>query len=181
MSFPLDKSPIRARGGKGLLFLPPWPTGIIAGFRIGNPPAGARPPNRSTRSDPAPGSCLHPDGVSLAPKYSGSTANPHGIMLSEVNVMDIKKIKEVAVPILRQYGVEKAAVFGSYARGDQNQDSDIDILIEYAPNARKTLLVRARIINELKNALQRDVDVITEKSLSRHFRDEVLREKKVIM
>lgn len=95
--------------------------------------------------------------------------------------MDIKKIKEVAVPILRQYGVEKAAVFGSYARGDQNQDSDIDILIEYAPNARKTLLVRARIINELKNALQRDVDVITEKSLSRHFRDEVLREKKVIM
>jgi len=95
--------------------------------------------------------------------------------------MDIEKIKEVAVPILRQYGVETAAVFGSYARGDQNQESDIDILIEYAPNARKSLLVRARIINELRNALQRDVDVVTEKSLSRFFRDEVLREKKVIM
>lgn len=96
-------------------------------------------------------------------------------------MMDIERIKELAVPILRQYGVEKAAVFGSYARGDQNQDSDIDILIEYAPNVRKSLLIRARIIYELKNALQRDVDVITERSLSRFFKDEVLREKKVIM
>lgn len=95
--------------------------------------------------------------------------------------MDIEKIKELAVPILKQYGVEKAAVFGSYARGDQNKDSDIDILIEYAPNVKRSLLIRARIINELKNALQRDVDVVTERSLSRFFRDEVLREKKVIM
>jgi len=95
--------------------------------------------------------------------------------------MDIEKIKELAVPILKQYGVEKAAVFGSYARGDQNKDSDIDILIEYAPNVRKSLLIRARIINELKNVLQRDVDVVTVRSLSRFFRDEVLSEKKVIM
>ena len=97
------------------------------------------------------------------------------------DVRDIEKIKEIAVPILKQYGVEKASVFGSYARGDQNQDSDIDILIEYAPNARKSLLVRARIINELKKALQRDVDVITKNSLSRFMRDQVLREKRVIM
>jgi predicted nucleotidyltransferase len=95
--------------------------------------------------------------------------------------MDIEKIKELAVPILKQYGVEKAAIFGSYAKGNQNQDSDIDILIEYAPSARKSLLIRARIIDELKNALKRDVDVVTEKSLSRFFRDEVLREMKVIM
>jgi predicted nucleotidyltransferase len=95
--------------------------------------------------------------------------------------LDIEKIKELAVPILKQYGVEKAAIFGSYARGNQNQDSDIDILIEYAPSARKSLLIRAKIIDELKKALKRDVDVVTEKSLSRFFRDEVLREKKVIM
>ncbi|HCJ79461.1 hypothetical protein DK28_0201290 [Peptococcaceae bacterium SCADC1_2_3] len=95
--------------------------------------------------------------------------------------MNIEKIKEIAVPILRQYGIEKAALFGSYARGDQKDDSDIDILIEYAPGVRKSLLIRARIINELKNALQKDVDVVTENSLSQFFKEDVLREKKVLI
>ena len=96
-------------------------------------------------------------------------------------MMNIEKIKEIAVPILRQYGIEKAALFGSYARGDQKDDSDIDILIEYSPGVRKSLLIRARIINELKNALQKDVDVVTENSLSQFFKEDVLREKKVLI
>ena len=96
-------------------------------------------------------------------------------------VMDIEKIKEVVAPILRRHGVAKAFIFGSYAKGKQNEDSDVDILIEYDPRARKSLFARAKIINELKDALQKDVDVVTEGSLSRHFREEVLREKKVIM
>lgn len=95
--------------------------------------------------------------------------------------MDIEKIKEIAVPILQRHGVKKAAIFGSYARGEQTDNSDIDILIEYAPNARKSLFVRARIVHELKQALNREVDVVTEKSLSKFFRDDVLREMKVIM
>lgn len=95
--------------------------------------------------------------------------------------MNIEKIKEIAAPILRQHGIKKASVFGSYARGDQNDDSDIDILIEYAPGVRKSLLIRARIINELKKALQKDVDVITENSLSHLFKDDVLREKRPII
>lgn len=95
--------------------------------------------------------------------------------------MDMEKIKEIAVPILKRHGVTKAFIFGSYAKGKQDAESDVDILIEYAPGTRKSLLTRARIASELRDAFKKDVDVVTENSLSRHFRDEVLREKKAIM
>lgn len=95
--------------------------------------------------------------------------------------MDMEMIKQIAIPILQKHGIEKAFIFGSYARGEQNENSDIDFLIEYGPNAKKSLFTRARIINELREALQKDVDVVTEKSLSKYFRRDVLRKKKVIM
>ncbi|RJO62806.1 MAG: hypothetical protein C4542_02205 [Dehalococcoidia bacterium] len=95
--------------------------------------------------------------------------------------MDIEKIKEIAVPILRRHGVARASIFGSHAKGRENEISDVDVLIEYAPGVRKSLLTRARIIDELRESLQKDVDVVTEGALSHYFREEVLREKKVIM
>lgn len=95
--------------------------------------------------------------------------------------MDIEKIREIAVPILRRHGVAKAFVFGSYAKGEQAKDSDIDILIEYAPGVRKSLLTHVKIISELREALQRDVDVVTEASLSPYFRERVLRERRAIL
>lgn len=95
--------------------------------------------------------------------------------------MNLEKIKEIAVPILRKHGVVSAFLIGSYAKGEQDEKSDVDILIEYAPGVRKSLLARVKITNELKEALQKDVDVVTENSLSPYFREEVLREKRVIM
>lgn len=41
----------------------------------------------------------------------------------------IDTIKEVTVPILKKYGVERASLFGSAARGEDNATSDIDILV----------------------------------------------------
>ncbi len=95
--------------------------------------------------------------------------------------MDVEKIREIAAPILRRHKVARAFVFGSYARGNQTEDSDIDILIEYAPGARKSLLTRVNIIDELKEALQKDVDVVTEGALSPYFREKVLRERRAIL
>lgn len=70
--------------------------------------------------------------------------------------MNVKKIKEIATPILKRHGLARAFVFGSYARGEQDEKSDVDILIEYAPGGRKSLLTRVKITNELKEALQKD-------------------------
>ena len=48
---------------------------------------------------------------------------------------EIESIKKKIVPILKTYKVTKAGIFGSYARGEQNKRSDVDILIEIGDEA----------------------------------------------
>lgn len=95
--------------------------------------------------------------------------------------MDIQTIKQKTIPILRRHGITKAAIFGSYARGEQSKKSDIDILIEYPPGSKKTLFDLIDLKEELKDALQKDIDLVTEKALSRLIKDAILREKQVIL
>ena len=42
----------------------------------------------------------------------------------------IDEIKNITVPVAKQYGIEKVALFGSYAKGEQNENSDIDLIIK---------------------------------------------------
>lgn len=42
----------------------------------------------------------------------------------------IDEIKNITVPVAKQYGLEKVALFGSYAKGKQNETSDIDLIIK---------------------------------------------------
>ncbi|MCL4400458.1 MAG: nucleotidyltransferase family protein [Candidatus Parvarchaeota archaeon] len=86
--------------------------------------------------------------------------------------LSLQKIKDTAVPILKKYGIEKAAIFGSFARGDARPDSDIDILIKRPANALNTLL----LIDELKSAFEREIDLVTYESLDMHIKDSVIKE-----
>lgn len=95
--------------------------------------------------------------------------------------MDLGIIKQKAAPVLRRYGISKAAVFGSFARGEQNAGSDIDILIQYSSEAKKSLFTRIKLKNELEDVLQKNVDVVTEKALSPLLRQAVLKEKRDIL
>lgn len=94
--------------------------------------------------------------------------------------MDIEIIKNIATPIFRRYDIEKAYIFGSYSRGEQKTDSDIDFLIQYSPGATRSLFVLVRLKNELEDALKKEVDVVTEDALSPHIKDKV-HDKLVIM
>ncbi|WP_347488767.1 nucleotidyltransferase family protein [Desulfoscipio sp. XC116] len=95
--------------------------------------------------------------------------------------MDINLVAKKITPVLRRYGVEKASIFGSYARGEHNANSDIDILIQYSPRVRKSLLTRIKLRDELMEILQKDVDLVTEKALSPYLRDIVMKEKRDIL
>ncbi|MEW6695807.1 MAG: nucleotidyltransferase family protein [Bacillota bacterium] len=95
--------------------------------------------------------------------------------------MDIETIKTRVIPILKNYGVQQAFLFGSFARCEENQDSDIDILIEYAPGVRRSLLKRIELKHQLEDILQRKVDIVTEQALSPHIRPYVLKDRQVIM
>jgi uncharacterized protein len=48
--------------------------------------------------------------------------------------LTIDEIKIKALPILKKAGIKRSSLFGSYVRGEQNDDSDIDLLVEYPEN-----------------------------------------------
>jgi hypothetical protein len=83
---------------------------------------------------------------------------------------------EVLADVCRRHHIRKLSLFGSQLTGTAGPDSDIDLLVEFEPDARPSLLTMAAIEMELSDLLGRKVDLRTAEDLSRYFRDEVVRE-----
>jgi hypothetical protein len=81
---------------------------------------------------------------------------------------------------LREMGVERLGLFGSFSRDEARADSDVDILVEFEPEARVGLIRLAGMELDLGELLGRKVDMRTPQDLSRHFRDEVLRQAEML-
>lgn len=77
--------------------------------------------------------------------------------------MNIEKLKKQINPVLEKHDVRRASLFGSFARGQDTPESDIDILVEL--DKGKTLLDLVRLENELKKTLGKEVDLLTYNSL----------------
>ena len=76
-------------------------------------------------------------------------------------MLTLSYIKSIVAPICRKYGIKKASLFGSYARGEATKNSDIDIYIE--PGAITSLFLLSAFRLELMEALGLDVDIVSEK------------------
>ncbi len=61
--------------------------------------------------------------------------------------------------------VLKAWLFGSFARGEQREDSDVDILVEFDKNARVSLIKYAGMIVDLERRLSRPIDLVVNGTL----------------
>jgi len=85
---------------------------------------------------------------------------------------NINKIKNKILPILKKHNVKKAGIFGSYARGEEKKNSDIDILIQ--PTKDMSLFDIVGIEIELKNILGKKVDLLTYKSINRYIKKYIL-------
>ncbi|RMF33486.1 MAG: hypothetical protein D6759_06890 [Chloroflexi bacterium] len=85
---------------------------------------------------------------------------------------------ERLVEICRQNDVAMIGVFGSMARGETTEQSDIDLLVKFSK--RKSLLALVRLERELSAALGRKVDLLTEAAISPYLRDRIKREVRVI-
>jgi predicted nucleotidyltransferase len=82
--------------------------------------------------------------------------------------------------LCRRHGIRKLSLFGSQLKGTARPDSDIDLLVEFEPDAKPSLLTMARIEIELSALLGgRRVDLRTAEDLSRHFREAVTRDAQV--
>lgn len=89
------------------------------------------------------------------------------------------KTKEKIISILKRYDVKRAAFFGSFARGEANKDSDIDILVEFRGN--KSLLDLVKLEMELEKALNKKIEVITYNSIHPLLKDIISKDEKVIL
>ncbi len=65
----------------------------------------------------------------------------------------------------RRWKITELSLFGSVLRNDFRPDSDVDVLVRFAPESRWSLLDLARIQRELETLLERDVDLVTRSSV----------------
>ncbi len=76
-----------------------------------------------------------------------------------MNQKTLEEIKLKTIPILKEAGVTRSSLFGSYVRGEQREDSDIDMLIDLPKE--KSLLDLVRLKRKLKVRLGKEVDLLT--------------------
>jgi predicted nucleotidyltransferase len=91
--------------------------------------------------------------------------------------MDIKALrshKKKILSIARQYCAENVRVFGSVVRGEAKAGSDIDLLVTFLPGA--SLLDQAGLIDDLGEALNTKVDVVSDRALNPYLRSKILKE-----
>lgn len=83
---------------------------------------------------------------------------------------------DVLAELCRRHGIRRLALFGSALHDQLRPDSDIDLLVEFAPGHTPGLLGIAAIELELERLVERRVDLRTPGDLSRYFRDTVTAE-----
>lgn len=91
----------------------------------------------------------------------------------------IEQIKQLAVPILRNYGVSKAALFGSIVKNRIQPQSDIDILVQIDKDINLLEFVGLKL--ELEEKLKRNVDVVEYDTIKPLLRETILKEQEVIL
>jgi len=87
---------------------------------------------------------------------------------------DLEEIKKRALPILKEAGVTRSSVFGSYARGENKKKSDIDLLIDFPRG--KGLFEYVGLQDKLTEALGRKVDLVTYDAIHPLLKDRILAE-----
>ena len=94
------------------------------------------------------------------------------------NKKNNKHIFKKIISILKNNRISRISIFGSYARGENNLESDIDIMVKFS--VKKSLLEIVKIERELYESIGIKVDLMTEKSISPYLIDRIRREEKVI-
>lgn len=103
----------------------------------------------------------------------------YSLIDNDVNksVLTIKQIKERILPILNKHHINEVYLFGSYARGEANNKSDVDIYCESGDI--ETLIDQGYLEDELKESLKKNVDIVFIGSTMDDFFKEQLEKDKI--
>ena len=92
-----------------------------------------------------------------------------------MNLRNLVKEKRAAIlDTAKRHGAQNVRIFGSVARGDFDEKSDLDFLVEMEPG--RSLLDHASLLLDLEKLLGCKVDVVSEKGIKTRIRERVLRE-----
>jgi predicted nucleotidyltransferase len=122
------------------------------------------------------------DKISKKRKYLGVDLSKEELLLKEnradkeFGILDkrkktIEEIKSKILKILKKNNIKRAGIFGSYARGEQRKDSDVDILVELGKPMGFAFF---GLNQELEEILKKKVDLITYHSLNPYLKDRIL-------
>lgn len=93
--------------------------------------------------------------------------------------LNVNEIRKKIIPILQNYNVKKVALFGSCAKGQMREDSDIDVLIDIESDI--SLLGFIELQQKMEEALGRKVDLVEYITLKPLLRERILKEQVVIL
>jgi len=93
--------------------------------------------------------------------------------MSRIQVV-LRSKREQILQTAARFGIKRVRVFGSVARGTDDEQSDVDFLVELAPD--RSLLDLGGFLYEMRSLLGTDVDVVTEKGIRKRIRERVLAE-----
>jgi len=91
----------------------------------------------------------------------------------------IQGIKEKIAPILQQYGITKAAIFGSFAKGETKISSDVDILVEIKSDMSLLDFIGIKI--KLEEAIKMKVDLVEYDTIKPIIKERILAEQVAIL
>lgn len=91
-----------------------------------------------------------------------------GIIKMKIKTVTIEEIKKKVVPIFQQFGVEYAELFGSVARGEDRNDSDIDMLVSIKKPIGVYKFVGLK--QELEDTFGRKVDLVSKNAINKHIK-----------
>ena len=85
---------------------------------------------------------------------------------------ELEQYQQLILPVLKRYFIKRAAIFGSFAKGDVNVNSDVDLLIE--PGKGFTIFKMLKLEEEISDLIKRKVDLVEYSALKSSIREEVL-------
>jgi len=74
----------------------------------------------------------------------------------------------------RQYRVAKIGLFGSYARGEETEESDIDIILEFLPHTENLFEIKLSLKELIKKEFGKNVGLCREKYLKPYYRNQII-------
>ena len=100
-------------------------------------------------------------------------------------IYTLDEIKKRILPVIEKYDIPAMYLFGSYARGEAKEESDLDFLVDTTGTSLTSLLALGALYCDLEEVFQKSIDLITVRSVmqnvetesERSFRDTIIRER----